>query len=96
MKAILLLAIAGLDIIPNLIFDAVFSFTGAGTVYASSEWWNNQGQDFRMRFCGSRITSPQWSRASSAFFCSCERAERSLLRSARACALHPRQGYRFM
>ncbi len=39
--AILLLAIAGLDIIPNLIFDVVFSTTGAGLVFASSEWWNN-------------------------------------------------------
>ncbi len=39
--AILLLAIAGLDIIPNLLFDIVFSTTGAGLVFASSEWWNN-------------------------------------------------------
>lgn len=39
--AILILAIAGLDIIPNLIFDAVFATTGAGLVFASSEWWNN-------------------------------------------------------
>lgn len=39
--AILMLAIAGLDIMPNLIFDAVFSTTGAGLVFASSEWWNN-------------------------------------------------------
>jgi hypothetical protein len=39
--ALLLLAIAGLDIIPNLIFDLVFSTTGAGLVFASSEWWNN-------------------------------------------------------
>jgi len=39
--AILMLAIAGLDIVPNLIFDVVFSTTGAGLVFASSEWWNN-------------------------------------------------------
>jgi hypothetical protein len=40
--AIFLLAIAGLDIIPNLIFAGIFSTTGAGLVFASSEWWNNQ------------------------------------------------------
>jgi len=40
--AIFLLAIAGLDIIPNLIFAIIFSTTGAGLVFASSEWWNNQ------------------------------------------------------
>ncbi len=40
--AIFLLAVAGLDIIPNLIFALIFSTTGAGLVFASSEWWNNQ------------------------------------------------------
>jgi hypothetical protein len=44
--AILLLAVGGLDIIPNLIFDAVFSVTGAGGVFPSSEWWNNQVNGF--------------------------------------------------
>jgi hypothetical protein len=44
--AILLLAVAGLDIIPNLIFAAIFSTTGAGLVFASSEWWNNQVTGF--------------------------------------------------
>ena len=39
--AILLLAIAGLDVVPNLLFDAIFSTTGAGLVFPSSEWWNN-------------------------------------------------------
>ena len=37
-----MLAVAGLDIIPNLIFAAIFSTTGAGLVFPSSEWWNNQ------------------------------------------------------
>lgn len=40
--AILVLAVAGLDIIPNLIFAVIFSTTGAGLVFPSSEWWNNQ------------------------------------------------------
>jgi hypothetical protein len=40
--AFLVLAVAGLDIIPNLIFAAIFSTTGAGLVFPSSEWWNNQ------------------------------------------------------
>ncbi len=44
--AILMLAVAGLDIIPNLIFAAIFSTTGAGLVFASSEWWNNQVTGF--------------------------------------------------
>ncbi len=37
---IALLAIGGLDVIPNLIFDAVYAFTHAGTVLPSSGWWN--------------------------------------------------------
>jgi hypothetical protein len=44
--AILLLAVAGLDVIPNLIFAAIFATTGAGLVFASSEWWNNQVTGF--------------------------------------------------
>jgi hypothetical protein len=40
--AILMLGVAGLDVIPNLIFAAIFSATGAGLIFASSEWWNNQ------------------------------------------------------
>jgi hypothetical protein len=36
-----LLAIAGLDILPNLLFAAVYAVSGAGLVFASSEWWNN-------------------------------------------------------
>jgi hypothetical protein len=40
--AVLMLAIAGLDIVPNLIYDTVFSLTGGGTVYPTPEWWNNQ------------------------------------------------------
>ena len=39
---IALLAVAGLDIIPNLFFDTFHALTGAGIVYASSEWWNTQ------------------------------------------------------
>ncbi len=38
---VLLLAIAGLDILPNLITDAAYSLTGAGLIFPSSEWWNN-------------------------------------------------------
>jgi hypothetical protein len=44
--AIFLLAVAGLDIIPNLIFAAIFAASGAGLVFASSEWWNNQVTGF--------------------------------------------------
>lgn len=44
--AILLLAVAGLDIIPNLIFAIIFATTGGGLVFASSEWWNNQVTGF--------------------------------------------------
>jgi hypothetical protein len=44
--AILLLAVAGLDIIPNLIFAGIFATTGGGLVFASSEWWNNQVTGF--------------------------------------------------
>jgi len=40
--AVLMLGVAGLDIIPNLFFAVIFSTTGAGLVFASSEWWNNQ------------------------------------------------------
>ena len=54
---IALLAIAGLDILPNLLFAAVYSVSGAGLVFASSEWWNNPVTGFPTPCCGWRITS---------------------------------------
>ena len=37
---IVILAVAGLDIVPNLFMDIVYALTRSGTVYASSEWWS--------------------------------------------------------
>jgi len=39
--ACLLLAAAGLDVIPNALAALVRWTTGSGVIYASAEWWNN-------------------------------------------------------
>ena len=38
---IVILAVAGLDILPNLGYDVIYAASKTGIVYASSEWWNN-------------------------------------------------------
>ncbi|HEV2202228.1 MAG TPA: hypothetical protein VGR73_20610 [Bryobacteraceae bacterium] len=37
-----MLAVAGLDILPNLGYDIQYGFLKQGPVYATLEWWNNQ------------------------------------------------------
>jgi hypothetical protein len=43
---VVILAIAGLDILPNLGFDILYAILKRGPVYATLEWWNNQVPSF--------------------------------------------------